>query len=238
MNDINSQSETESKTVKLSSATCKRIDEETTNTCSATSDSTRYYKQVLQSMQGFVGRALMIPQDINVKAKMLCWRYNQTSPEQMDERKSILRQLLGTYNDGVVIQPTLQMDFGFNVHFHGWAYVNYSCTFLDTSPIIIGNAAFIAPGVIFACASHPIDVKQRTVDGLETSKPIVLGDNVWIGAHATICGGVTIGEGSIVGANALVLHDIPAGVIAAGVPAKVIRKITEADKIPDDQIIF
>lgn len=196
------------------------------------------YKKILQSMDGFVGRAQMIPQDINGKAKMLCWKYNQTSPEQMDERKAILTQLLGTYDGTAIIQPTVQMDFGFNVHFRGWAYVNYGCTFLDTSPIVIGNAVFIAPDVIFACPSHPIDMKQRTVDGYEISKPIVIGDNVWIGAHATICGGVTIGEGSVVGANALVLHDIPAGVIAAGVPAKVIRKITEADKIPESQIAF
>lgn len=192
--------------------------------------------RVLQSMDGFVMKAQMIPQEINVRAKTLCQRYNMTLPEQKDERKAILNELLGTYNESVTIQPTVQMDFGFNVHFKGWSYVNFGCTFLDTSPIIIGDAMFIAPGVIFACSSHPIDVEQRTVDGLEISKPIVVGDKVWIGAHATICGGVTIGEGSVVGANALVLHDIPAGVVAAGVPARVIRKITEADRINDEEI--
>lgn len=196
------------------------------------------YKQILQSMNGFVGRAQMIPQDINGKAKMLCWKYNMTSPEQMDERRAILTELLGTYDGTAIIQPTVQMDFGFNVHFKGWAYVNYGCVFLDTSPIIIGKATFIAPGVIFACSSHPTDIQQRTEEGLEISKPIVLGDNVWIGAHATICGGVTIGDGSVVGANALVLHDIPAGVIAAGVPARVIREITEEDRIKAEQIDF
>ena len=96
---------------------------------------------------------------------------------------------------------------------------------------------FIAPGVILTCAGHPVDAKQRN-QGIETSKPITIGNSVWIGAHATVCGGVTIGDHAVIGAGAVVLHDVPANTIVAGVPAKVIRKITDKDIIPQDKINF
>ena len=101
------------------------------------------------------------------------------------------------------------------------------------------NAAdiFIAPGVILTCAGHPVVAEQRN-QGLETSKPITIGNSVWIGAHATICGGVTIGDHAVIGAGAVVLHDVPENTIVAGVPAKKIRPITDKDIIPSDEILF
>ena len=96
---------------------------------------------------------------------------------------------------------------------------------------------FIAPGVILTCAGHPVVSELRNL-GLETSKPITIGNSVWIGAHATICGGVTIGDHAVIGAGAVVLHDVPENTIVAGVPAKEIRKITDKDIIPSDEILF
>lgn len=75
------------------------------------------------------------------------------------------------------------------------------------------------------------------MEGLSTSAPITIKDKVWIGANATICAGVTIGEGSVIGAGSVVTRDIPAGVVAAGVPCKVIRQLTEDDVIPEREII-
>lgn len=196
------------------------------------------YKEKLQSMSGFIGDVRKIPKDINQQAKLLCWKYNQTSPLQTDDRRDILHELLGSYVDTTVVQPPVRMDFGFNIHFRGWAYINYGCVFLDTSPIIIGEGVFIAPGVILTCASHPINEEQRVRDGLEISRPIVLEDQVWIGAHATICGGITIGRGSVIGAGSVVLNDIPEGVVAVGVPCRVRRKINDADRIHPDSIDF
>lgn len=196
------------------------------------------YKEKLQSMSGFIGDVRKIPKEINKHTKMLCWKYNQTSPLQIDDRMHILKELFGSYEDTTVVQPPVWMDFGFNIHFRGWAYINYGCVFLDTSPIMIGEGVFIAPGVILTCATHPVDEKQRVDEGLEISKPIVLGDHVWIGAHSTICGGVSIGHGSVIGAGSVVLHDIPSGAIAVGVPCKVIRMINAADRISSEQIDF
>ena len=107
---------------------------------------------------------------------------------------------------------------------------------LDTSPIHIGHMTFIAPGCVISCASHAIHPSQRA-DGISISKPIFIEDNVWIGANCTICGGVRIGKDSVIGAGSVVIRDIPAGVVAAGVPCKVIREITDEDIIPESEIL-
>lgn len=164
------------------------------------------------------------------KSKRLCWEFNMTSPDDSEKRSKILGELLGTYNDRVFIEPSFRCDFGFNIHFHGFALVNYNCVILDTSPVHIGKNAFIAPGVCLACAGHGIIPSQRA-EGVSTSSPITLEDDVWIGANATVIGGVTIGKGSIIGAGSVVVRDIPQGVIAVGNPAKVLRKITEEDRL-------
>lgn len=171
------------------------------------------------------------------RAKQLCWEYNRTAPCEQDKRHSILQELLGTCTNMTGIEPDFHCDYGFNIHIHGLAVINYNCVILDTSPVNIGDGAFIAPGVCLACSGHAIDSEQRS-HGIGTSAPITLEENVWIGANATVCGGVTIVRGSVIGAGSVVTHDIPAGVIAAGVPCKVIRTITEKDKIAQSEILF
>lgn len=170
-------------------------------------------------------------------AKKLCWEYNRTAPDEKEKRSNILNKLLGTCHPMTYIEPDFHCDYGFNIHTHGLTVINYNCVILDTSPVDIGAGAFIAPGVCIACAGHSIDPEQRK-NGIGTSAPITLEENVWIGANSTICGGVTIGEGSVIGAGSVVTHNIPAGVIAAGVPCRVIRSITEKDKISPEEILF
>ena len=108
---------------------------------------------------------------------------------------------------------------------------------LDTSPVHIGAGAFLAPGVCLSCAGHSIDPAQRS-SGISPSRPIALEEDVWIGANAVVCGGVTIGKGSVIGAGSVVTRDIPAGVVAAGVPCRLIRPVTEEDKIPPERLAF
>ena len=126
--------------------------------------------------------------------------------------------------------PGFRCDYGFNIHTHGLAFINYNCVILDTSPVHIGANAFIAPSVCISCVGHAMDAQQRA-ETITTSAPITLEDDVWIGANAVICGGVTIGKGSIIGAGSVVTRDIPAGVVAAGTPCHPLRPVTEADKI-------
>ena len=164
-----------------------------------------------------------IPGEEQNRAKQLCWEYNRTAPSEQQKRREIL--------------PDFHCDYGFNIHTHGLTVINYNCVILDTSPVNIGAGAFIAPGVCLACSGHAVDPGQRS-QGIGTSAPITLEENVWIGANATVCGGVTIGADSVIGAGSVVTHDIPAGVIAAGVPCRVIRPITEKDKIRPEDILF
>lgn len=193
--------------------------------------------EVLKRSERYAGQNRNIPQEWKAKAQRLCWEYNQSAPDQTGRRQEILHQLLGTCHPLTFIEPSFHCDYGFNIHTHGLAVINYNCVILDTSPVHIGAGAFIAPGVCLACSGHSLDPAQRS-EGISTSAPITLEDDVWIGANAVICGGVTIGKGSVIGAGSVVTRDIPAGVVAAGTPCRPVRPVTEQDKIPADEMAF
>lgn len=167
------------------------------------------------------------------EAQTLVYTYNQTKPIDTELRASILQKLFGSWNNLVWIEPSFHCDFGFNIHFEGMAFINYNCTMLDTAPIYIGDNAFIGPGTCFACPAHALLPRERSA-GICRSTPICLEKDVWIGANCTILGGVTIGEGSVIGAGSVVTKNIPPGVTAAGNPCKVLRQITEEDKLLAD----
>ena len=185
---------------------------------------------VMKSGQEYSSDNSDMPADLQLKAKILCWEYNQTSPVETEKRRKMLKQLFGTCHELTFIEPSFKCDYGFNIHTHGLTVINYNCVILDTSPVNIGANVFIAPGVCIACSGHSLDAEQRA-QGIGYSKPINIGDNVWIGANSTICGGVSIGNGSVIGAGSVVIKDIAAGVVAAGNPCRVIRPVTEKDKI-------
>lgn len=180
--------------------------------------------------EGYCTRHTDMPNHLQTKAKTLCWEYNQTAPTETAKRAEILQQLFGTCHPLTFIEPSFRCDYGFHIHTHGLTFINYNCVILDTSPVHIGANAFIGPGVCLACAGHAMDAAQRR-EGIGTSAPITLEDDVWIGANATICGGVNVGAGSVIGAGSVVTHDIPSGVLAAGNPCRVLRPIAEKDRI-------
>ena len=90
------------------------------------------------------------PAHLQDKAKQLCREYNQTAPREEERRRAILQQLFGSYNPQTFIEPSFHCDYGFNIHTHGLAFLNYNCVILDTSPVHIGAGVFIAPGVCLA----------------------------------------------------------------------------------------
>lgn len=186
--------------------------------------------EIMKSQNSYCSNHTDMPTHLQDNAKTLCWEYNKTAPWEKEKRSEILQKLFGTCHPLTFIEPSFRCDYGFNIHTHGLTVINYNCVILDTSPVSIGANAFIAPGVCIACAGHSIDPVQRSM-GVGTSAPITIEDNVWIGANATICGGVTVGEGSVIGAGSVVTKDIPTGVVAAGNPCRVLRPITEKDKL-------
>ena len=195
------------------------------------------YLEIVKDPAGHMGQNRNLPPDLKNKARQLCWEVNQSPPDAAERRQEILRELFGTCHPLTFIEPSFRCDFGFNIHTHGLAVINYNCVILDTSPVHIGAGAFLAPGVCLSCAGHSIDPEQRS-SGISTSRPITLEEDVWIRANAVVCGGVTIGKGSVIGAGSVVTRDIPAGVVAAGVPCRPIRPITEQDKISPEQLSF
>lgn len=186
--------------------------------------------EIMKSQSGYCSNHTDMPTHLQDNAKSLCWEYNKTAPWEKEKRSEILQKLFGTCHPLTFIEPSFRCDYGFNIHTHGLTVINYNCVILDTSPVSIGANAFIAPGVCIACAGHSIDPVQRSM-GVGTSAPITIEDNVWIGANATICGGVTIGEVSVIGAGSVVTKDVPTGVVAAGNPCRVLRPISEKDKL-------
>jgi len=183
----------------------------------------------MTSMEPYRCNSFENPMQLKKKASDLLKRLEGLNDADYAQREEILSQLFGTYHKLAFPGPGFRCDYGFNIHFHGLAVINYNVVMLDTSPIHIGAGAFIAPGTCLACSGHAIHPSQRSK--ILTSAPIVLEDNVWLGANVTVLGGVTIGEGSVIAAGSVVTKSIPAGVVAAGVPCKVIREITDEDLI-------
>lgn len=192
---------------------------------------------IIKGSKGYNSHNLNVPAELKNRAQKLCWKYNQTSPEDAEQRKRILKELLGKCTDLTFIEPSFHCDYGCNIFMHGLTIINYNCVILDTSPVTIGPNVFIAPGVCIACAGHSMDAKQRA-EGISVSKPITIEGDVWIGANSVICGGVTIGKGSVIGAGSVVNKNIPGGVVAAGSPCKAIRKVAESDRIKPEDIAF
>lgn len=144
------------------------------------------------------------------------------------EIQAAARELFGSFGDNSSVTPPFRCDYGYNIHIGDNVYMNYNTSILDVVPVHIGNNTMIGPDCGFYPAEHPIDAIVRNT-GVEFGKPITIEENVWIGGNVTVLGGVTIGSGSVIGAGSVVTKDIPAGVIAAGNPCKVIKEITEAD---------
>lgn len=157
-------------------------------------------------------------------------RYNATGHGEHALRASLLRELLGEVGEHVIVRSPFHCDYGSHIRIGEGTFVNFGCVMLDVAPIRIGAHCQIATGVHIVTATHPIDPEPRRA-GWESAEPITLGDNVWLGSAVVVCPGVTIGDDTVVGAGAVVTRDLPAGVVAAGVPARVLREIGDADRV-------
>ena len=164
------------------------------------------------------------------RAQDLLARFNGTAHAEQAVRDAILAELLGSMGDGVVIRPPFRCEYGTPVSVGAGTFMNYDCVMLDVATITIGAACQVATRVQFLTATHPIDPEPRRL-GWESGEPIVVGDNVWLGGGAILCPGVTIGDDTVVGAGAVVTRDLPAGVIAVGTPARILREIGERDRV-------
>lgn len=127
-------------------------------------------------------------------------------------------------SEGFWFLTPIYMDYGRNLIIGKNSFINFGCTFLDRGGIEIGENVLIGPNCSILTTNHPLDPKSRKAT---ISKKIIIEDNVWLGGNVTVLPGVTIGENSIVGAGSVVTKDVAKNVIVAGVPAKLIKKITK-----------
>lgn len=164
-----------------------------------------------------------------VASRRACQRlldaFNATQADDDDVRQQLLGELLGAFGESSVILPRFQCDYGTNISVGANTFVNYDAIMLDCAAITIGDYVSIGPRVQLLTAWHPVDDHEARQAGWEAASPIVIGNNTWIGAAAILCPGVTVGDNSVIGAGSVVTKDVPAHVVAAGNPCRVIRAV-------------
>lgn len=165
------------------------------------------------------------------KAKDLCYEYNRLRPSDVAGQKEIMLNLLGTTKGDFSIVAPFWCDYGYNIHIGRNFFANHNTVILDGGKVFLGDNVFIGPNCGFYTAGHPIDAESRN-KGLEYAYPIVVGDNVWIGAGVHVMPGVTIGSNVAIGGGSIVVKDIPDNYIAVGNPCKVIRRIQQSSCAP------
>ena len=157
-------------------------------------------------------------------ARFVTEKFNKTSILQNEERVKLLKQLFGTTGDEILIEPTFNCDYGCNIYVGNNFFANYNCVILDVAEVKIGKNCFLGPQVGIYTATHPIKASER-YKGLGIGKPISIGDNCWIGGHAIINPGVTLGNNVIVASGAVVVKSFGDNVIVGGNPARVLKVI-------------
>jgi maltose O-acetyltransferase len=162
--------------------------------------------------------------DASRRAYLLTRAFESAYAANVDQSREVLVQLLGGVGIDVHIKPPLFVDYGFNITIGSGSFVNYGLVALDVGRITIGRDVQIGPNVQLLTPTHPLEPELRLAK-YEAAKPIVIGNNVWLGGGAIVLPGVTIGENSVIGAGAVVTRDVPANVVAVGNPARVIRRI-------------
>ena len=164
------------------------------------------------------------------RAKEILFEYNNLHPSEMEKRTEILKHFLGATGKQLLIEQPFRCDYGYNIRVGKYFYTNHNCVILDCAKVTFGDHVMVGPNCGFYTACHPIDPQQRR-EGVEFARPITVGNDVWFGGSCTVLPGVTIGDGCVIGAGSVVTRDIPANTVAAGNPCRVLRSISEADRM-------
>ena len=162
--------------------------------------------------------------DDALRARRLQDAFNRTTAEQSGRRQRILEELLGAIGPGTEIRPPFRCDYGYQLRVGARTFVNCGLVALDVAAITIGDDVQIGPNVQLLTPTHPLDPEARRAKW-ESARPITIGSNAWLGGGVIVLPGVTIGENTVVGAGAVVTRDLPAGVLAVGNPARVVRSL-------------
>ena len=154
--------------------------------------------------------------------------YNASSARDVEQRRDLLERLLDDVGEGTELRPPVYVEYGANISIGARCFANFGLFALDVARIEIGDDVQIGPNVQLLTPTHPLAPTPRR-EKWEAARPITIGDNVWLGGGVIVCPGVTIGADTVVGAGSVVTRDLPAGVLALGNPARVVRSLSEAD---------
>ncbi len=161
-----------------------------------------------------------------LRARMLLKELNNSEEGEKEKRKRLISELLPNSGVNLWLQPPFFCDYGTNLFIGDNVFFNFNCVVLDVMRVQIGNRTMFGPSVQIYAATHPLSAKERAT-GLEYGRPVIIGEDVWVGGGVVICPGVKIGDRSVIGAGSVVTRDIPSDVFAAGNPCRVIRGIDE-----------
>ena len=181
------------------------------------------------------GGELYLPNDPDLQAEQLqcldkLYSFNQTRPLEQDKRVALLRDMFAEIGRGCYIEPPLHANWGGkHVHFGRFVYCNFNVTFVDDTHIYVGDYTELGPNAVIATAGHPILPELRE-QIYQYNAPVRVGRNCWLGAGVIVAPGVTIGDNTVVGAGSVVTKDLPANVVAAGNPCRVLREINQHDR--------
>ncbi|MEM1274843.1 MAG: sugar O-acetyltransferase [Pseudomonadota bacterium] len=165
------------------------------------------------------------------QARDLLSTYNATGAGEIDMRRTVLTRLLGHCGPGVWVEPPFQCDYGEQISLGDRVFINFNCVILDANRVEIGADTVVGPGVHIYATEHPLAARDRVIRNEQqagyavTSRPVTIGARCWIGGGAIVTAGVTIGDGTTIGAGSVVTESVPAAVLAAGNPCRVIRSL-------------
>lgn len=198
------------------------------------------------------GFSYFVPADNNnfwsmLKSEIYCGMLNGTPLWNIPMRNHLIKRIFGSIDGNPYnIQRPFHCTYGKNIHVGKNFYSNFNCVILDQAKVTIGDNCMLGPNVTIATTRHPLAADERRgrayknsfapgkLADLELVAPVTIGDDVWIASGCIICPGVTIGSGAVIGAGSVVTCDIPANTLAYGVPCRVIREITDADRLGGD----
>lgn len=158
------------------------------------------------------------------RSQQLMATYNTSAADDARYRRRLLEELLDSVGEDTEIRPPFYVDYGSRITFGARCFANFGLVALDVAPITIGDDVQIGPHVQLLTPTHPLEPGPRR-DKWESAAPITIGDNVWLGGGVIVLPGVTIGADTVVGAGSVVTKDLPAGVVAVGNPARVVRTV-------------
>lgn len=158
------------------------------------------------------------------RAGKLLQRFNRADYEAKDYQVRLLTELLGSVGANIVVEHHFHCDLGDNIHVGDNFYAGFNCTILDLAPVTIGHNCLLGPNVGLYTSGHQLVPEGRHLTG--HARPIAIGNDVWVGGHSVIIGGVTIGDGAVIAAGSVVIRDVPPHTVYGGNPAKKLKDIS------------